>query len=137
MTVAWDSDLVTGVEGIDHEHREILSLIDQLLPRTDGEPFAMQRSLEMLKRLEVYLVAHISHEERWMTASHYPGAVPHVTDHSRLTAQVSALRLRVEVGSIEPRRFLQAVRSLAHDVTSHVDTFDRYLSRFMRSRGNA
>jgi hemerythrin-like metal-binding protein len=79
----WQDNFNIGIEEVDHEHRELIGLINTL-----HESLATDRSAG---RVEAFLgevladiSAHFALEEKVMLARHYDAYASHKADHERL-----------------------------------------------------
>lgn len=83
----WKDQYSVGIEAVDHEHRELIDLINRL-----HEEFATRRSKESVEAFfgDLFrgISAHFALEERFMREQRY-GALPqHKADHERLLDEI-------------------------------------------------
>lgn len=81
--INWDEKYSVGVASVDHEHRELIELINathENLLRAES-PGAV---LEFLGEIYGRIAAHFALEERLMRKKHYPQYAGHKADHERL-----------------------------------------------------
>ena len=67
---------------MDHEHREIVGLVNELSTTLDAEPSSM--ALRVLGDLYAYIAAHFALEERMMRERGYDEYHDHKADHGLL-----------------------------------------------------
>lgn len=79
----WKDQYATGVEAVDHEHRELIELINKL-----HSELIASRSEETVDAFfgDLYraISAHFALEERFMVEHRYDQLRQHKTDHERL-----------------------------------------------------
>lgn len=83
----WKDQYATGIEAVDHEHRELIDLINRLHDEMRSK--ASQSSAEaffgdLLKGIS----AHFALEERFMREQRYPMLPQHKADHERLLDEI-------------------------------------------------
>lgn len=79
----WKDQYATGIEAVDHEHRELIDLINKL-----HDELTAHRSEETVDAFfgDLYraISAHFALEERFMSERRYDQLPQHKTDHERL-----------------------------------------------------
>ncbi len=79
----WKDDYSVGVPAVDHEHRELIGLVNQV-----HEALASEQSeegvAEIFGDLFRAISAHFALEERFMREQRYDRATEHKADHERL-----------------------------------------------------
>ncbi len=79
----WNNKYSVGVEAVDHEHQELIDLINRLHDRLGAAD--QKREVEaFLGDLFRAISAHFALEERFMREHRYNELTPHKTDHERL-----------------------------------------------------
>ncbi|HSD69797.1 MAG TPA: hemerythrin family protein [Woeseiaceae bacterium] len=122
--IKWRDEFSVGDPAIDHEHRELIGLINQLyeLMHSGGE---RERVVESLGEIYAQIAAHFALEERMMRESTYPALREHKTDHESLLDQLRDIMDRVEDdGSYDEERM---TRDLEGWFTEHFRTHDARL----------
>ena len=83
----WKSQYSVGIEAVDHEHRELIDLINQL-----HDTWLAQGSRPSIEAffgdLFKGISAHFALEERFMRDHGYDQLVAHKTDHERLLDEI-------------------------------------------------
>ncbi|MCC8667905.1 bacteriohemerythrin [Xanthomonas arboricola] len=133
--LVWQDDLNTGIEVIDHQHRRIVEMINQL--------HAAHASLQRLAVAEVidelidYTLSHFAFEEELMEEAGYPFSLVHKRVHEVFGKRVGEYRLRFQAGedvcdelrSMLSRWLFNHIRgddqAYAPQVIAHLDQFAR------------
>jgi len=95
--IEWRSDFETGVPDVDHEHRELVDLINQLHDQMggDAEPAEISAFLgEVFARIS----AHFALEESVMRKHQYDQYIEHKTDHEKLLDDIRDIMDDFEAG---------------------------------------
>jgi hemerythrin len=81
--VIWQEEFSLGIAGVDHEHRELVALINQLLDHLEDQG---NSDLVADELSEVYtkISAHFALEEHVMHEKRYDQLDDHKNDHERL-----------------------------------------------------
>ncbi len=79
----WKDDYSVGVPAVDHEHRELIGLVNQLHDALASEKPETEVS-EIFGDLFRAISAHFALEERFMREQRYDRATEHKADHERL-----------------------------------------------------
>jgi hemerythrin len=83
----WKDQYGTGIEAVDHEHRELIALINRLheeLMKADSKPSVEAFFGDLLKGI----AAHFALEERFMREHRYNQLTEHKSDHERLLDEI-------------------------------------------------
>jgi hemerythrin len=90
MKLEWQERFSVGVPEVDHEHRELIHLINSLHEALEqGSP--AERVRAVLGEVHVAISAHFALEEKDMQAWGYPGYAAHKRDHERLLDELRDL----------------------------------------------
>jgi len=79
----WKDEFKVGIAEVDHEHRELIGLINEL-HEDATESSDIDHILEALGEIFALISAHFALEEKAMRASHYPAYGDHKEDHETL-----------------------------------------------------
>ena len=82
-TLEWKDSYSVGVEAVDHEHRELIELVNRLNEALAGGE-TPDRISEAFGDLFQSISTHFALEERFMRAHDYDELAAHKSDHERL-----------------------------------------------------
>ena len=94
--VEWRKEFETGIPDVDHEHREIVDLINELPDILEADPSGM--ALQVLGDIHARIGAHFALEERLMRERRYDEFREHKLDHDRLLDELRDLMDDYESG---------------------------------------
>lgn len=79
----WKDEFKVGIAEVDHEHRELIGLINELHEyiQASGD---LEEILDTLGEIFAQISAHFALEEKMMRKTHYPAYAEHKEDHETL-----------------------------------------------------
>ena len=95
MKLVWQDRFSVGVPEVDHEHRELIRLIN-LLHEALGQSQSAAAVRAALGEVHVAISAHFALEEKDMQAWGYSGYPEHKRDHERLLDELRDLMDSIE-----------------------------------------
>jgi len=126
--IAWDDRFSVGVASVDHEHRELIGLVNETydrLKRTDADITVPDFLGEIYARIS----AHFALEENLMRTNDYAYFGEHKADHERLLDEIRDI-----MDDYEDRRIFDAEQfsqRLGVWFTGHFSTHDARLHRML------
>ena len=96
----WTSDLVTGNESLDSQHRTLFTCANQLLDKVEAQDPDVEDASDYVWRLTDYVMQHFADEQELMESVHYPERSIHAGLHDQLTGETMLLTARVMRGEI-------------------------------------
>lgn len=124
--IEWDDKFSVGVASVDHEHRELIGLVNAAYERM-VRPGAPEVVPEFLGEIHARISAHFALEEKIMRAKNYGAYAQHKADHERLLD-----RIRDIMDAYEDDAFFSDVQfagQLREWFTGHFGTHDARLHR--------
>lgn len=122
----WKDEYSVGVDAVDHEHKELIDLINQLY-----DAAAARRSREAVLAffgdLFKNISAHFALEERFMRERGYDQLATHKQDHERLLDEIRDIMDDFEEG--EELDQLALAQSLDAWFSRHFETHDARLHK--------
>ncbi len=131
----WSSELETGIEVIDQQHRRIVDLINQLY--VAQRDHSREVIGEVLSELVDYTLSHFAFEEELMEEAGYVFGQAHKRVHETFTRRVSEYRMRFEAGedvTDELRSMLSRwlFNHIRNDDKAYSESVKWYLNHFAR-----
>ena len=124
--IEWKEQYSLGVPAVDHEHRELVDLINELYANMT-EPGTDVTVMDFLGELYARISAHFALEEKIMRDSRYDEYGDHKIDHERLLDDIRDLMDDYEDGAyVDVERF---ARRLDQWFSEHFRTRDARLHR--------
>ena len=127
--IQWSNDLAVGHAEIDSQHKQLVRKIDALLEAMHAGK-GKEEVAKTLAFLEEYVVLHFGTEEKLMTSSHYPGAVPHKRQHAELIRDLGGWKKRLDGGATLAVT-IELKNALASWLRDHILGSDRALGKFL------
>jgi hemerythrin-like metal-binding protein len=127
--VEWRPEFAIGLPEVDHEHRELIELINQAHAGL-GEGAGAEAVSEVLGEIHARIAAHFALEERIMREAHYDGFDAHKDDHEHLLDEIRDIMDAYE----DRAEFDQAAfgARLGAWFTEHFRSEDARLHKFLR-----
>ena len=122
--LSWKSEYSVGIESVDHEHQEMIGMINELHKELQGRKDA--DSIEhFLGDIHMTISAHFALEERVMRQSGYREYAAHKENHEELLDQIRDL---MDIYSTDPEQGLGQLQARLSDwFAIHFSTFDARL----------
>lgn len=122
----WEKRYSVGIEAVDHEHRELVDLINRLHEKAmlQGSKVAV---LGFFGDLYKAVSAHFALEERFMQERGYDRLVDHKYDHERLLDEIRDIMEDYEVSDIFDDK--QLAQRLDAWFSRHFESHDARLHR--------
>ena len=96
MPLNWTVELDTGIEVIDHQHRQIVDFINQLEAANIAKDKAKIK--EVVDACVDYTLSHFAFEESLQEEAGYKYCKPHKKVHELFTRKVAEYQQRVDLG---------------------------------------
>jgi len=93
----WKPVYSVKIASIDGQHQNLFRMAEELYAAMNAGHGKTVLS-KTLDRLVQYTHVHFAHEERLMTAHHYPGLDAHIVEHRALTQKVEIFQAEFERG---------------------------------------
>jgi hemerythrin-like metal-binding protein len=126
--VEWREEFNLGVVSVDHEHRELIALINKVHEKM-AEPGSDVTIAEYLGEIYARIAAHFALEERLMRERNYDRLDEHKADHERLLDDIRDI-----MDDYEDRRLYDESRfatRLTFWFTEHFKTHDARLHHYL------
>ncbi len=83
VLIEWKTEFEIGIPDVDHEHQEIITLINDLHEAMSGENATIS-VMDFLGEIYAHVAAHFALEEKIMRTNSYDQYRDHKADHERL-----------------------------------------------------
>lgn len=126
--LAWKPEFSVGDPAVDHEHRELIDLVNNAAGSVleEGSAAEIDQAFGDLLR---GITAHFAHEERQMRSAGYDQFEAHKADHERL---IDALRDIMDDGRAAPERTAEQLAEVLGDwFTGHFASHDARLHKIL------
>jgi hemerythrin-like metal-binding protein len=127
--IEWRKEFDTGIAAVDHEHRELVGLINELHEAVDADA-PRARVAEFLGEVFAKISAHFALEETIMRKHHYDQYMEHKTDHEALLDRLRDIMDDHEAGAYVD--YQAALQSSVRDwFVDHFKSKDARLHRLL------
>ena len=117
--IDWKDEFSLGVPSVDHEHKELIELINTLAEVMQNEG-SYEAVVESLGEIYAQIAAHFALEEKFMRDSHYPLYGSHKEDHEVLLDELLDIMDGVEEDG-------------SYDASALASGLDRWFSEHFRT----
>lgn len=126
--VAWRKEFSVGIPAVDHEHRELIDIINEVHERSFA-PGMQATIMDMLGEIYARISAHFALEEKIMREREYDQYDDHKQDHERLLDEIRDIMDRYEDDAGFDEQKLS--ERLSDWFTVHFKTRDARLHRYL------
>jgi hemerythrin-like metal-binding protein len=127
--IDWKDEFAVGVEAVDHEHKQLIALINELHARLDDER-SQAEVQNFFGEIHAAISSHFALEERIMQDAGYDDFAAHKADHERLLDEIREIMDRHWRGAYE--RYEDVLSSHLKDwFTRHFRDMDAPLHAFL------
>ena len=124
----WREDFRIGIEEVDHEHHQLIDMINALHEELGGDRSG-ERTAAFLGEILAGISAHFALEEKVMRARRYDALAEHKADHERLLDELRDLMDEQAGGGALDEPGFSA--RLAEWFSSHFRSQDARLHKFL------
>jgi hemerythrin len=129
--VEFDPVLLTGVDTIDAQHRELFSRIAQLLEASHHRR-SREEVVRLLEFLGGYVVDHFAAEERTMEEAGYPRIDGHRAEHRQFVKELEILRHELKSEGPTNRFVIRVGNRVTEWLREHIYRTDRLLGQWLK-----
>lgn len=130
----WDETLATGVTGIDDQHKELFSRINNLLSACK-QGKGMEEVTRTMRFLADYVIDHFATEEGYMATYNYPDSSYHKSQHEEFVEGFSELKKDFEAKGSSFSIVISTNRLLGVWWINHISKVDMALGAFLKTKG--
>lgn len=133
MSITWNNNLMTGVESIDNQHKELFSRFDSLLTACN-QGKGKSEVIHLLQFLDDYIKEHFAAEEQLQIKHNYPHYGEHKAQHVTFVADVDRLKKQFMAEGATLPIVIQTNQTLVTWLIQHISSVDLAFARFLRDR---
>ena len=127
-----DPILLTGVEDVDRQHREMFARLGALLDAARNRT-SREEVLRLMEYLGSYAVEHFEAEEREMARTAYPRAAAHQLEHRQFAKELAALRQELAAEGPTALFVIHAGNRVTEWLREHIYRTDKLLGDWLRA----
>ncbi len=127
-----DPILLTGVEDIDRQHREIFARVGALL-QASRERRSKEEVLRLVEFMGAYALEHFAAEEREMARTAYPKAEAHRLEHRQFVKELGEVRRQLGADGPTALFVIRVVNRVKEWLSEHIYRTDRLLGEWLRA----
>jgi hemerythrin len=132
MSVELDPLLLTGVDEIDAQHRELFARVGALITAAQTHR-SREEVVRLLEYLGSYAVEHFSAEERLMEGAGYPRLEGHRAEHLQFVKELSILRHELKSEGPTNLFVIRVGNRVTEYLREHIYRTDRILADWLRA----
>ena len=129
----FDPILLTGIDDIDRQHREMFARIGALLDATRNRR-SKEEVLRLMEYLGAYVVEHFGAEEREMDRTEYPRAEGHRLEHHQFVKELEVLRQELATEGPSVLFVIRVGNRVTEWLREHIYRTDKLLGEWLRDR---
>ncbi|MCD4718683.1 MAG: bacteriohemerythrin [Desulfobacula sp.] len=129
--MSWGPKLILGIDKIDDQHKELVSLINQLHKAMKLKK-GSQKAGEILKELADYTSYHFVHEESLFEKYGYPEKTDHMKIHKELVNQVVDFKIQFDEGNAALT--MDLMNFLTDWLKNHIMKIDKEYVAFLKGK---
>jgi hemerythrin len=131
MSISWNNNLLTGVDLIDNQHKELFHRFDTLLTACN-QGKGKDEVMRLLQFLDDYIKEHFAAEEQLQVKHNYPQYGEHKAQHVTFVADVERLKKQfLNEGATLPL-VIQTNQALVTWLIQHISNVDVAFARFLK-----
>jgi hemerythrin len=130
--VEFDPVLLTGVDAIDAQHRELFQRIAQLLEASRNHR-SREEVVRLLEFLGGYVVDHFASEEHAMEAALYPKIDGHRSEHRQFMKELEILRHELKSEGPTNLFVIRVGNRVTEWLREHIYRTDRLLGEWLKN----
>ncbi|GEM_PF-250448 len=128
----WTNHLTIGINEIDNQHKQLVSLVNQLHRAMKAKAGATE-SGKILEKLAQYTVSHFAYEEKLFAEHNYPDSENHKKHHQALVEKVT--RFQKDFASGKAGLSMDLMNFLTDWLKNHIMETDQAYAPFLQEKG--
>ena len=132
MAIDWDESLLTGIDDIDDQHRELFRRFNNLLAACNQRR-GREEVLRTLTFLDDYIRSHFRDEELMQQRSNFPDYPAHRAQHENFIATTEALTAQFRSEGASLGLLVKTNTTLMEWLVGHIRKMDRAFARHLNT----
>ncbi len=133
MALQWTTNMTTGVEVIDLQHRELFNRINAIFDSCN-KGNSREEVVRVIDFLDGYIVSHFETEENLQRRHNYPEYTAHKTAHEEFKKEFLRLKQAVEATGITFHTVVITSKLLSDWWIQHINNLDKKLGIFLKDK---
>ncbi len=132
MTIEWNDSLTTGVEAVDHQHKELIdraAKLERALDNNDNDEVK-----NMIVFLEDYVIEHFRDEEELMQKHNYPDYPLQKNAHDLFVDTFNEIKKEFEAAGITDSLKEKLKVNMNTWLLRHIHVMDKKLGEYMQEK---
>jgi hemerythrin len=132
MFFEWDSNLETGVEIVDNQHKQLFALLNKFVEayRNNSGPQEIEKAVKFLSD---YVVRHFADEEELQQRYNYPDFMTHKGIHNGFKRTVAGLTEKLKTEGCDNAFAGEMIKIVADWLVHHIKGDDFRVAAHIRS----
>lgn len=133
MSITWNNNLMTGIESIDNQHKELFWRFDSLLTACN-QGKGKSEVIPLLQFLDDYIKEHFAAEEQLQVRYEYPHYGEHRAQHMSFVVDIDRLKKQFQSEGATLPVVIQTNQALVTWLIQHISSVDLSFARFLREK---
>lgn len=130
-SLQWNDSLLTGVDKIDSQHKELIDRINSLFTSA-SQGKSKEEFIKTVNFLEEYVVVHFSTEENLMEKNKYPQMERHKEQHAQFVENFKQLKKEMSEKGATSLLIIRCNRLLIDWLLQHIRKEDQVLGKYLQ-----
>lgn len=135
MVLTWKEHLLTGIEEIDNQHKELFKNVGNLLLACNKGK-GKDEINSIINYLESYVTEHFKTEEKYMNEYNYSEYLNHKSEHEEFIQSFMLLKDQFTKEGASSFFALQINQKIVNWLIIHVQETDKKMANFLQDRLN-
>lgn len=131
MPLVWNDSLLTGINIIDNQHKELFKRINELLDSAGQSKAKIQ---ELTGFLQNYIINHFGTEERLMAKTSYSDYLAHKNSHDKYSQEFKELKDSIDREGVNISLTVKMNHLLIDWWINHINKVDKKMAEFIRDK---
>jgi len=132
MRIDFNENLMTGIDEIDSQHKQLFETINNL-----SEIKSTQDNIwDSLLELEKYVCIHFETEESYMVKYQYPELQEHIDEHAKFIQKFAELKVEFNQLGFSAEFVLELQSFLVEWLLTHYKNIDTKMAKYIKNKIN-